>query len=235
MKQTGIVKRDLIGKWSITKMSEWGDDYINGEVKAFIKIEKSGIGEFHFGYVQCSMSGDFKKIGENKNKYLRQVHNNIKVNNMVDYSDISFVLVSFLYSRDIIEHFDDYHTLTGFTWEESADLAVKLIREVVKLSDKKSIEIDKKDKELLYQILNFISDNSVYKKSKIRIGEEILELKKIIDDFNKIETFSKEQIMLLVISSVYIKDIMGWNNFEKVVGISWDDSTDLIVRMIKLI
>jgi hypothetical protein len=61
MKQTEKRKDDLVGKWHITKMSEWDDDYINEEVKAGIKIEKSGTGEFHFGYVQCSMSGYFKK------------------------------------------------------------------------------------------------------------------------------------------------------------------------------
>src|SRR3989338_3271389 len=64
-KQTEIGKRGFIGTWHITKMSEWDNDYVNEEVRAFVKIEKSGIGEFHFGYVQCSMSGDFKKSGEN--------------------------------------------------------------------------------------------------------------------------------------------------------------------------
>lgn len=46
-------------------MSEWDDDYVNEEVKAFIKIEKSGMGEFHFGLVQGSMSGDFMKLEGN--------------------------------------------------------------------------------------------------------------------------------------------------------------------------
>jgi len=60
-KQTEIGKKDFIGIWRITKMSEWDNDYVNEEVKAFIRIEKSGMGEFHFGLVQGSMSGDFKK------------------------------------------------------------------------------------------------------------------------------------------------------------------------------
>ncbi len=54
-------KNMIIGLWRITKMSEWDNDYVNEEVKAYIKIEKSGIGEFHFGYVQCSTSGRFKE------------------------------------------------------------------------------------------------------------------------------------------------------------------------------
>ena len=63
-KQTEIGKKDFIGRWNITKMSEWDNNYVNEEVQAFIKIEKSGIGEFHFGYVQGSMSGDFEKLEE---------------------------------------------------------------------------------------------------------------------------------------------------------------------------
>ena len=61
MKQTEIVKKDFVGKWHITKMSEWDNDYVNEEVQAFIAIEKSGSGEFHFGLVQGSMYGDFDK------------------------------------------------------------------------------------------------------------------------------------------------------------------------------
>ena len=41
-KQTEMGKRGFIGTWHITKMSEWDNDYVNEEVKAFIKIEKSG-------------------------------------------------------------------------------------------------------------------------------------------------------------------------------------------------
>ena len=63
-KQTEIGKKDFIGTWHITKMSEWDNDYVNEEVRAFIAIEKSGMGEFHFGLVQGLMSGDFKKNTE---------------------------------------------------------------------------------------------------------------------------------------------------------------------------
>lgn len=64
-KQIEIEQRDFIGAWRITKMSEWDNDYVNEEVQAFIKIEKSGSGEFHFGFVQGSMYGDFEKRDEN--------------------------------------------------------------------------------------------------------------------------------------------------------------------------
>ena len=62
MKEIG--KDYFIGKWNITQMSEWDNDYVNEEVRAFIKIDKSGTGEFHFGYVQCSTSGGFREIGQ---------------------------------------------------------------------------------------------------------------------------------------------------------------------------
>ena len=38
-KQTEIGKKDFIGTWRITKMSDLDNDYVNEEVKAFIKIE----------------------------------------------------------------------------------------------------------------------------------------------------------------------------------------------------
>ena len=64
-KQTEIEKKDFIGTWHITKMSEWDNDYVNEEVQAFIKIEKSGGGEFHFGLVHGSMYGDYEKCNGN--------------------------------------------------------------------------------------------------------------------------------------------------------------------------
>ncbi len=48
---------EFIGTWHIYEMSEWDKDYFNMEVQAFIKIEKSRIGEFRFGLVKGSMDG----------------------------------------------------------------------------------------------------------------------------------------------------------------------------------
>lgn len=58
------LKRQLLGRWRIVKMSEWDDDYVNEEVRAFIEVEKSGDGEFHFGLVHGFVCGDFKKADE---------------------------------------------------------------------------------------------------------------------------------------------------------------------------
>ena len=45
------------GTWRIVKMSNWDEEYCNMEVQAFINIKKSGAGEFQFGLVSGSMSG----------------------------------------------------------------------------------------------------------------------------------------------------------------------------------
>lgn len=48
---------EFAGTWHIYEMSEWDKDYFNMEVQAFIKIEKSGRGEFRFGLVCGSIDG----------------------------------------------------------------------------------------------------------------------------------------------------------------------------------
>ena len=60
MKQTEM-KSTSVGRWHITKMREWDKAYCNMEVRAYIQIGKNGIGEFQFGLVQGSTSGEFKK------------------------------------------------------------------------------------------------------------------------------------------------------------------------------
>jgi len=53
-------KKLLTGKWRITSMGLWDKGYFDEEVKAFISIQKGGCGEFHFGYVQGDICGEFK-------------------------------------------------------------------------------------------------------------------------------------------------------------------------------
>lgn len=60
-RQDRVMKKDFIGTWRITKMSEWDNDSLDMEVKAFIRIDNSGSGEFQFGAVQGAMYGDFEK------------------------------------------------------------------------------------------------------------------------------------------------------------------------------
>jgi hypothetical protein len=42
---------DFVGRWRITSMEMWDEDYIDMEVKAFIDIAKGRTGEFQFGLV----------------------------------------------------------------------------------------------------------------------------------------------------------------------------------------
>ncbi len=58
-KKTEIKKR-FEGKWNIVEMSNWDEDYFNMEVRAYIRIEKGGTGEFQFGLVSGALSGDFE-------------------------------------------------------------------------------------------------------------------------------------------------------------------------------
>ncbi len=46
------VKTNLTGRWSITSMSMWDDDYINEEVPGYFDFGAKNLGSFHFGYVQ---------------------------------------------------------------------------------------------------------------------------------------------------------------------------------------
>ena len=47
-----------MGRWRLTRMSAWDNDFMDEEVPAFIEFEPGGRGEFHFGYVQCGMDWD---------------------------------------------------------------------------------------------------------------------------------------------------------------------------------
>jgi hypothetical protein len=42
----------FLGRWHITSMSDWDEDYLHEEVQAFIEFGPSRRGDFHFGYVR---------------------------------------------------------------------------------------------------------------------------------------------------------------------------------------
>ena len=41
----------ILGRWHITEMEGWGEEYLNMEVKAFIDFGTDGLGQFQFGLV----------------------------------------------------------------------------------------------------------------------------------------------------------------------------------------
>ena len=59
-KKTSKPKTPLLGRWQITSMSEWDEDYLNEEVRAFIEFEAGQQGEFHFGYVHGTI--DYRDV-----------------------------------------------------------------------------------------------------------------------------------------------------------------------------
>lgn len=47
-----------IGTWRIIEMDQWDRDYMDAEVPAYITIERTGQGQFQFGYVCGYLTGE---------------------------------------------------------------------------------------------------------------------------------------------------------------------------------
>jgi hypothetical protein len=43
------------GRWRITSMSAWDQDFVDEEEEGYFEFDGKGSGEFHFGYVHGSM------------------------------------------------------------------------------------------------------------------------------------------------------------------------------------
>ncbi len=54
-RQVLLMKKDLIGRWRLTWMSNWDNEFMDAESPAFIEFKPDGRGEFHFGYVHCGI------------------------------------------------------------------------------------------------------------------------------------------------------------------------------------
>lgn len=48
-----------LGLWHITEMELWDADFLNMEVRAYIRFDKDGRGEFQFGLVHGNMDCQF--------------------------------------------------------------------------------------------------------------------------------------------------------------------------------
>ena len=42
----------FLGRWRISLMSQWEDEYLDEEVEAYIEFDDRGGGSFHFGYIR---------------------------------------------------------------------------------------------------------------------------------------------------------------------------------------
>jgi len=45
----------LVGTYQITWMEQWDQDFVNEETQGYFRFDRSGRGDFHFGYVQGEM------------------------------------------------------------------------------------------------------------------------------------------------------------------------------------
>ena len=48
-------KSQIAGRWRITSMELWDQDFIDAEVPGYINFAKDGRGDFQFGYVRCDI------------------------------------------------------------------------------------------------------------------------------------------------------------------------------------
>jgi hypothetical protein len=49
---TSKLRSRFSGRWRITEMEQWDQDYVDEEVEAFVQFGADGSGSFEFGYVQ---------------------------------------------------------------------------------------------------------------------------------------------------------------------------------------
>jgi hypothetical protein len=56
--------KPFVGKWRITDMEVWGQDYVDMEVPGFIRIDSGGTGRFQFGLVSGDMDGRVEQCGD---------------------------------------------------------------------------------------------------------------------------------------------------------------------------
>ncbi len=52
MAKRATQKNVFEGRWRITWMDQWDQDYVDEEVEGFIEFDRKGLGSFQFGYVQ---------------------------------------------------------------------------------------------------------------------------------------------------------------------------------------
>lgn len=48
----------ITGKYRITSMEMWDQEFVDADVPGFIEFSKNGLGKFQFGYVRCDIDWD---------------------------------------------------------------------------------------------------------------------------------------------------------------------------------
>ncbi|MFA6716820.1 MAG: hypothetical protein WCS27_15680 [Victivallaceae bacterium] len=54
-------KNEFTGKWRITEMEQWDQDFIDAEIPGYISFHSDNMGEFQFGYVHGFMDCRYSK------------------------------------------------------------------------------------------------------------------------------------------------------------------------------
>lgn len=57
-------ENQYIGKWQITEMEMWDQDYVNEIAEGHFTFEKDGIGHFQFGLVEGGIDFRVEKFGD---------------------------------------------------------------------------------------------------------------------------------------------------------------------------
>lgn len=52
MAKKSKTKSPFVGRWRITWMSEWEQDFVDEQVEGYFEFEANGLGDFQFGYVR---------------------------------------------------------------------------------------------------------------------------------------------------------------------------------------
>ena len=55
MPKNAAASNPFTGRWQITHMDQWDQDFVNAEVEGYVEFAADGSGEFQFGYVHGSM------------------------------------------------------------------------------------------------------------------------------------------------------------------------------------
>lgn len=62
------MQNKFIGKWRITNMDQWDQDYVNEVEPGYIEFKKSGLGSLHFGFIFADI--DYRAIKTSDGYYI---------------------------------------------------------------------------------------------------------------------------------------------------------------------
>ena len=55
MRKTSAVPNPFVGRWRITHMDQWAQNFVDAEVEGYVEFTAGRSGRFQFGYVQGGM------------------------------------------------------------------------------------------------------------------------------------------------------------------------------------